>query len=89
LLTITSSAKTPCQAFSDVKKIYAYRSAIVHGSKNLESKRVIRVDEENVINTHVLAVTYLRMMLKVLLGNSEFRDPKKVDEKLLLGGGVH
>jgi hypothetical protein len=84
-----SSAKTPCQAFSDVKKIYAYRSAIVHGSKNLESKRVIRVDEENVINTHVLAVTYLRMMLKVLLGNPEFRDPKKVDEKLLLGGGVH
>lgn len=84
-----SAVKTPYQAFSDVKKIYAYRSAIVHGNKNLESKRVIKVDEDNVVNTHVLAVTYLRMMLKVLLGNPEFRDPKKVDEKLLLGGGIH
>jgi hypothetical protein len=84
-----SFAKTPYQAFNDVKKVYTYRSAIVHGSKNLESKRVVKIDEENVINTHAIAVSYLRMMLKVLLENPEFRDPRKVDEKLLLDGGTH
>lgn len=85
----SSFSNTPYQTFNDVKKIYAYRSAIVHGSKNLESKRIIKIDEENEVDTHLLTVNYLRMVLKVLLENPQYRDPKIIDEKLLLNYGTH
>lgn len=77
--------RTPKQAFRDIKSIYAFRSAIVHGSKNLDKKRIIKIDEERDIATRVLAVDYLRMILRVLLENAEYREPKRIDEVLLLG----
>lgn len=79
-----SLGKTPYQSFGDVKKIYSYRSAIVHGSKDLDKKKVIKIDEKNEVKAHTLAVAYLRMILRVLLENPEYRDPKMIDEKLLL-----
>lgn len=81
----SSFNKTPQQAFKDIKSIYAYRSAIVHGSKKLDKKRVIKL-EDNETTTHSLAVDYLRFVLKVLLENPKYRDPKLVDSELLLGG---
>ncbi len=79
-----SLEKTPCQSFADIKKIYSYRSAIVHGSKDLDKKKVIKVGERNEVKAHVLVVDYLRMILRVLLENPEYRTPKIIDEKLLL-----
>ncbi len=79
-----SLEKTPYQSFGDVKKIYSYRSAIVHGSKDLDKKKVIKIDEKNEVKAHTLAVVYLRMILRVILENPEYRDPKMIDEKLLL-----
>lgn len=73
------------QAFNDLKSIYRYRSAIVHGSKNLDRKRIIKITQETNTTAHALAVEYLRMILRVLLLNEEYRDPKHIDEKLLLG----
>lgn len=83
-----SFGKTPQQAFKDVKSIYAYRSAIVHGSKNLDKKRVIRIDAENEVAVHSLAVEYVRKLLKILIENPDFRDVKRIDDELLLGGGT-
>lgn len=82
----SSFNKTPQQAFKDIKSIYAYRSAIVHGSKKLEKKRVIKLEDNKETTTHALAVDYLRFVLKVLLENPKYRDPKLVDSELLLGG---
>ena len=82
----SSFNKTPQQAFKDIKSIYAYRSAIVHGSKKLDKKRVIKLEDNNETTTHSLAVDYLRFVLKVLLENPKYRDPKLVDSELLLGG---
>ncbi len=79
-----SCDRTPFDSFSDVKKIYAYRSAIVHGSKGLDKKRIIKIDEGNEVNAHVLAVEYLRMILRVLLNHPDYRVPRNIDEKLLL-----
>lgn len=76
--------RTPFESFGDVKKIYAYRSAIVHRSKGFDKKKVIKIDEENEVNAHVLAVDYLRMILRVLLVHPEYRNPKTIDEELLL-----
>lgn len=77
--------KTPQQAFRDVKSIYAYRSAIVHGSKKPETKRVVKLGDNKETTTHALAVDYLRLVLKVLLENPKYRNPKVIDEELLLG----
>ncbi|HBY87710.1 MAG TPA: hypothetical protein DEO86_17785 [Colwellia sp.] len=77
--------KTPQQVFNDIKSIYSYRSAIVHGSKNLTKKRLIAIDEKNSVTTHSLAVHYLKMLLKIIIDNPKYRDPKTIDNELLLG----
>ena len=77
-------SRTPFDSFSDVKKIYAYRSAIVHGSKGLDKKRIIKIDKGSEVNAHVLAVDYLRMILRVVLNHPDYREPKNIDERLLL-----
>ncbi|PYE40048.1 HEPN domain-containing protein [Psychrobacter fozii] len=78
--------KSPEQAFKDVKSIYAYRSAIVHGSKKLDKKRVIKLEGDKETTTHILAVEYLKFVLKVLLENPKYQDSKLIDSELLLGG---
>ena len=83
-----SFGKTPQQAFKDVKSIYSYRSAIVHGSKSVDKKRVIRIDAENEVPAHSLAVEYVRKLLQILIENPKFRDVKRIDDELLLGGGA-
>lgn len=77
--------KTPEQAFKDVKKIYTHRSAIVHGNKNLDKSRIIKIDENQNTTAHLLAIDYVKMVLRVLLENDKYRDPTKIDSKLLLG----
>ena len=77
--------RTPEQAFQDVKGIYGYRSAIVHGSKNLDKKRIIKIDENKNTTAHLLAIDYVKMVLRVLLENDKYRDPKQIDSQLLLG----
>lgn len=79
--------KSPEQAFKDVKSIYAYRSAIVHGSKKLDKKRIIKLEDDKETTTHILAVEYLRFVLKILLENPKYQDSKLIDSELLLGGG--
>jgi hypothetical protein len=76
---------SPAQAFSDVKKIYSYRSQIVHGSKNPDKNRTIKINEERSVQAHSLLIDYLKMTLRVLLRNEKYREPKRIDEDLLLG----
>lgn len=81
-----SIGKLPYQAFKDIKSIYAYRSAIVHGSKSIDKRRIVKIDENQEGTTHSLAVEYLRFILKILIENPKYRDPKIIDSELLLGG---
>ncbi|EPF9310052.1 hypothetical protein ACSWFU_004265 [Vibrio vulnificus] len=76
---------TPKQAFKDIKSIYDYRSAIVHGSKKIDKKRLVRIDENKSITTHSLAVEYLRATIKTLLELPKYRDVGAIDSELLLG----
>lgn len=73
------------QAFSDIKSIYSYRSAIVHGSRDLDKKREIKLSEEKTVPAHSMAIDYLKLALRVLLKHERYRVPKKIDEDLLLG----
>lgn len=70
--------------FETVKKIYDFRSAIVHGSHKVESKRELKLHKESdPIKTVVVANNYLREVIKILLFNPELLNSKKIDELLL------
>lgn len=75
---------TPTQVFSAVKKIYSYRSAIAHGSRDADKKREVDING-NKISTIELAIEFLRNSLIVLLENPKYLTSTTIDEELLLG----
>ena len=72
--------------FRAIKQIYAYRSAVVHGSTKASKKQEITIPNKAPIRAVVLATNYLRMIMKVLIEHPQYLKPDKIDEKLLLGG---
>ena len=76
--------RTPYQVFKDIKKIYSYRSAIVHGSESTEKLKKIKVNQDSVIPTNKLAVDYLRLSIKAVINNPDYQNPSQIDESLLL-----
>ncbi len=80
-----SFGRNAAEAFRDIKNIYGYRSAIVHGSKNIEKSRMVKVDDQTRKPAHKLSIDYVRLVLRVLLANERFRDPRNIDQELLLG----
>jgi hypothetical protein len=73
----------PQQIFDFVKKIYAYRSAIVHGSKKIESKRTIAIKDKEEIPLVALGVRLLRYSVFALTKHPKFLDPKQLDRFLI------
>jgi hypothetical protein len=81
----STSERNPVQVFREIKKIYSYRSALVHGSsQSSKNKEIVRSDNSTV-PTGALAVEYLRMAIKILIENPKYRKPESIDEDLLLG----
>ncbi len=76
--------QTPVEVYRAIKRIYAYRSAIVHGSTKASGKREITLGSKGKISAVTAAVDYLRMALGVLTEHEEYLDPAEIDEKLLL-----
>lgn len=79
---------SPQQAFEDIKNIYKFRSAIVHGNKKLDKLRIIKLDDNKEVRTYTLAVEYLKSILKTLIDNPKYQDPVIIDFELLLGDKV-
>jgi len=70
--------------FESMKKIYAFRSAVVHGSSAIESKREIKIpDIHTPIRTISLASDYLRATLKVMIDNPLYLNPKEIDKLMI------
>ncbi|RYY80589.1 MAG: hypothetical protein EOO69_01450 [Moraxellaceae bacterium] len=78
-------SESPKDIFDKVKKVYAYRSGIVHGNKNLEKSKKIKIPNIVELKTVDVSISLLKMVLKVLLSHEKFLDAKKIDEELLLG----
>jgi hypothetical protein len=75
------------EVFRKMKKIYAYRSAIVHGENfsKLQEKREVRLDNGPKELAIDLALEYLEMAMMVLLDHSTYLDhPEAIDWDLLL-----
>jgi hypothetical protein len=76
--------KKPYDVFQEVKQIYAYRSAVVHGSTTTPKKKEIKIGESRSIPAGDLAIEYLRRVLKILITEPNYRNPKEIDKELLL-----
>lgn len=73
--------------FRNVKRIYNFRSAVVHGEiKKARKTKEIRISETQTIPTVGIATAYLRTALETLLGNPDYLKSENIDEKLLLKG---
>ena len=73
------------EVFRDLKKVYGYRSAVVHGSATAARKEEIVRQGGDKVPAHAVAVDLLRLALSVLLQHPRYRDPKAIDEDLLCG----
>jgi len=74
---------SPVEIFGFVKKIYAYRSAVVHGTGDAEKKRVILAGKEKKHDAVELGLALLRHTLTSLAKHPEFLVPSALDERLL------
>jgi hypothetical protein len=84
LISVHNKDYDAIQVFNAVKKIYDFRSAVVHGSSKLDSKREIRLHEEaKPINTIALANDFLREIIRILIEYPIYLDSKEVDKLLL------
>jgi hypothetical protein len=77
---------TAIEVFRRVKRIYAYRSAVAHGSTDTTKQRQIKLSEEAKAPAVSLALTYLAMIMEVLLKRPEYSNADRIDEELLLAG---
>jgi hypothetical protein len=84
LLDLFTEEYDPIVVFDSMKNIYAFRSAIVHGSSKIEYKREIKIPNiSKPISTISLANDYLRSTLKILTKNPLYLDPKEIDKLLI------
>ncbi|PFX51355.1 hypothetical protein COL31_16170 [Bacillus pseudomycoides] len=86
LLQFSSLGDSKLDVFNNMKAIYAYRSAIVHGQnqKNLERRRYIENVEGDKKLVLEVAEIYLKECIKVLIHKPEFLDATVIDKKLIL-----
>lgn len=82
------ASKSPFEVFSDLKRIYKYRSAVVHGSTKADNCRMISSKESRTVPASALATEYLRFILRTLIEHPEYRTPAKIDEFLLLSNDL-
>jgi hypothetical protein len=79
-----SSDFVPADVFTRVKKLYEYRSAVVHGNaKGIVRLKTIEIDGARVASTD-LAAYYLREVIRVLAMRDDLTNARAIDEKLIL-----
>ncbi|WP_342472467.1 hypothetical protein MHH70_02515 [Metasolibacillus sp. FSL H7-0170] len=76
--------QTPIEIFTTVKKIYDYRSAIVHGNPKANNKREIKFEGVEPIPAVERAIEYLRLAISIMIENPQYLKANKIDEELLL-----
>lgn len=75
---------TPSQVRDALKKIYDYRSAIVHGAKESEKsqKSIIKLNEQS-FDCNYIALKILRHCLKFLIDNPKYLDLRRLEDEIL------
>ncbi|UQZ56518.1 hypothetical protein C2H96_19510 [Bacillus subtilis] len=78
----------PIEIFKTVKKIYDYRSAIVHGNPKADNKREIRLEGTSPVPVIEKAIEYLRLVISIMIENPQYLKASKIDEELLLNNSI-
>lgn len=78
------SMGTKQQVFEEMKKIYSYRSSVVHGSRKSEKKAELALPDMTRVPTTARAIEYLRLVLATLLEHPEYQKATQIDRTLLL-----
>lgn len=84
LLQQSSLEELKLSIYKNMKAIYSYRSAIVHGQSNLEKKRYITDEEGNRKLLLDVASNYLKECIKILLHRPEYLSATNIDKELIL-----
>lgn len=84
ILLSTFCTHEPLDVFNSVKKIYNFRSKVVHGENISDSKKEIKLsDSHEPIRIILLASKYLRETIEILTNNPIYLDSKKIDELMI------
>lgn len=75
---------TSSKVFGAMKKIYNYRSSIVHGDPKRHNKREFEYNGSKVY-ADVLAFEFFQDTMKFLLEHPAYQDSSKIDMEILLG----
>jgi hypothetical protein len=75
----------PTRVLDEMKQIYAFRSAVVHGSVSDMQKRKVLTRDGEKLPTAQVALEHLRTVLMVVAENPKYLDVKAIDTDLLLG----
>jgi hypothetical protein len=79
---------SPETVFNLCKRVYDYRSSVVHGSRTSEKKRTIREHPEaEPVPAIMIGLTLLRHAIKTLALQPNLLDVKQVDALLLRTSG--
>jgi hypothetical protein len=78
------TALPAAEILSHIKKIYSYRSAVVHGGNPAKS-RTIRSSDGSERPTVDVAKVFLRLVLWMLIEHPELEDAAAIDRELVLG----
>jgi hypothetical protein len=74
---------TASQVFALCKKIYDFRSSVVHGDKKRQlARRKIEIIAGESIETNEIAIQFLSHILKIVSANKALVDPKGIDNLL-------
>jgi len=83
--TVPDYKHEPTAVFKNVKAVYRFRSAVVHGNQEkAKETREIKLDDGTIIPTIKLATDYLGMAVRAIAQQPEYFTPHNIDEKLLL-----
>ncbi len=77
----------PHEVFLATKMLYSYRSAVVHGSRKKETKRLIKPRPDKEVEALDLGLNLLRHSLEVIVNRPDLLKDGALD-CLLLGGGA-
>ncbi|RNL52775.1 HEPN domain-containing protein [Pedobacter jejuensis] len=75
----------PLAVFANVKKIYAYRSGIVHGNYKTKQIKEIKTADNTTVPIVNLANEYLREILSTVIHEPKYLEATVIDKLLLTG----
>lgn len=79
LSTLSSYPHTIAETVGHIKKLYRFRSKVVHGETIPETLKIIKFTEDSSISAVDLARTVLEFLVVAVTANPELSDPSKID----------